>query len=222
MHKNNTAIVLGATGLIGKYTTEFLVEQDSVEKVIAITRKPTLFSSAKVENLVIDFERLNDFSSHIKGDVLFSCLGTTKKQAGSIAAQRIVDLDYQYKVAEIAVKNGVRRYLLVSSSAANATSKNAYLLMKGQLEEKVKALSFEQINIFQPSLLLGDRNHFRLGEVLGGIILPILCKLPFLQKYRPIKGETVARKMVNVATDTRSFQQDRVEYFVLDEIFDED
>ena len=108
----------------------------------------------------------------LKGDVLFSCLGTTKKQAGSIAAQRIVDFDYQLQIAQIAVENGVPHYLLVSSSGANAKSRAAYMKMKGELEEQVKALPFQRISIFQPSLLLGDRPESRFGEQLAALFMP--------------------------------------------------
>ena len=126
-------------------------------------------------------------------------MGTTRRQAGSIAGQRKVDVDYQYHAARLAADHGVRHYLLVSASGANANSQNPSLRMKGELEEKVQALPFERISIFQPSLLLGQRAEFRLGEKAGAILLPIICRIPGLRRYRPIRGEEVAAKMVQVS-----------------------
>jgi uncharacterized protein YbjT (DUF2867 family) len=125
--------------------------------------------------------------------------GDDPQAAGSIAAQRKVDLDYQYYAARLAVDRGVRHYLLVSASGANTTSKNPYLRMKGELEEKVQTLPFGRISIFQPSLLLGNRVEVRFGETAGAVLLPILCTIPGLRRYRPIRGEEVAAKMVQVS-----------------------
>ena len=146
---------------------------------------------------------------------MFSCLGTTKKQAGSIEAQRVVDYDYQWQAAQLAAANGVKHYLLVSSSGANSGSKSAYMKMKGELESAVVQLGFERVSIFQPSLLVGEREDIRIGEKIGSSLLPALCKLPGLSKYRPIKGAQVAAKMVRVSnTDGAG-----VSRYVLDEIF---
>ena len=145
--------------------------------------------------------------------VLWLC--STRKQAGSIEAQRKVDLDYQYRAARLAVDRGVRHYLLVSSSGANAKSSNPYLRMKGELEEKILALPFARISIFQPSLLLGKRPEFRLGEKLGAMLLPMVGALPGLRRYRPIRGEEVAAKMVRIS---RQPGPER-EWLRLDEIF---
>ena len=179
------------------------------------TRSPAEYSSSKVQNRVINFDKMEDFAASFEGNLLFSCLGTTRKQAGSIAAQRLVDLEYQYKAAQLAADNGVNHYLLVSSSGANADSNNAYLKMKGELEERVQALSFKRISVFQPSLLLGKRIKSRIGEKLGGWVLPILCAIPGLKRFRPIKGEQVAAKMVQVSKNSGL----ALERFQLDEIF---
>lgn len=189
------AIVIGATGLIGQSLLEELAVDNTFGEVLAITRRPVNFRHHKIINQVVEFDNLANFSHLLKGDVLFSCLGTTKKQAGSISAQRLVDVDYQLKAAEIAAANGVAEYFLVSSSGANAASSNAYLRMKGELEEKVAQLTFKRICIFQPSLLLGERAGFRLAEKLAGWILPTLCTLPFLTRYKPIYGSQIAKKM---------------------------
>jgi len=210
-----TAIVLGATGLVGKALVEQLAQQQHIAKVIAVSRRPVVYNSDKVVNQVLDFARLADSSQVFCGDYLFSCLGTTLKQAGSVAAQRQVDLDYQLQVARMAADNGVGHYLLVSSSAANANSKSAYLKMKGQLESQVKSLAFTRISIFQPSLLLGQRVELRLAEKQGSYLLPQLCLLPGLTKYRPIRAQQVAEKMCQVSLQPGT----GLEVFTLEQVF---
>jgi uncharacterized protein YbjT (DUF2867 family) len=210
-----TAIVIGATGLVGQAVVDQLAAADFTIKVVTLTRRPVRHPSAKVQNRVVDFDHLDAYADDFAGDLLFSCLGTTRKQAGSIAAQRTVDVDYQYKAAELAAAQGVRHYLLVSSSGAKADSGNAYLKMKGELETLVQRLPFERISIFQPSLLLGQRAEPRPGEKLWSWILPPLCALPGLRRYRPIRGEQVAAKMARVSQRPG---QPR-EWFRLDEIF---
>lgn len=192
---NKTAIVIGATGLVGRALVDQLVDAVHIGKVVTLTRRPAEHSSSKVFNHVVDFDYLEKYSELFDGDILFSCLGTTRKQAGSIAAQRVVDLDYQYTAAKIASKKGVNHYLLVSSSGANEQSKSPYLKMKGELEEKVKVLSFKRISLFQPSLLIGQRAEFRVAEKIGSWLMVTLCTPPWLRRFRPITGEQVAAKM---------------------------
>ena len=213
---SKTAIVIGATGLVGSHLVEELILATHISKVISLTRRPISYSSDKVVNHVVDFAHLTQFASLFKADILFSCLGTTKKAAGSIAAQRKVDFDYQLQAAELALSMGVEHYLLVSSSGANAQSSSAYLKMKGELENAVKKRPFKRISIIQPSLLVGERsNDFRLAEKLGNVVLPILCWLPGLTKYRPITAKQVAIKMCALSAGSAS----GVEYFKLDELF---
>lgn len=215
-----TAIVIGATGLIGQSLVNQLADADHICRIITLTRNPAGHSSSKVSNHIVDFDRLDEYSSLFMGDMLFSCMGTTRKQAGSISAQRMVDLEYQYNAAKLAAENGIRHYLLVSSSGADAKSSNEYLKMKGELEQKVKNLPFERISIFQPSLLIGQRTDLRIGEKLAGLILSVICKIPGLRQFRPIRGEQVAAKMVRVSSQKNLDPAvQTLEKFVLDEIF---
>jgi uncharacterized protein YbjT (DUF2867 family) len=199
-----TALVIGATGLIGRHLVDELIASNHFTHVIALTRRPLLIDSAKFENHLVDFERLEDsaalfFSEELSASVLFSCLGTTKKQVGSIEAQRRIDLDYQYDAAKIAREQGISEYFLVSSSGASAQSLSAYLKMKGQLEDKVIALGFPRSVIFRPSLLLGKRTEPRFGEDIAAKVMPLLKYVPLLKTYRPITGQQVAIKMAAVA-----------------------
>ena len=212
---SKTAIVIGATGVVGRAVVNQLAISDVYTKIVTLTRSQALHASDKVENHIVDFDQLEHYAELFGGDALFSCLGTTLKQAGSVDAQRSVDFAYQLHAAELAVRQGVNHYLLVSSSGANSASRSAYLKMKGELEQRVKHLPFNRISIFQPSLLIGERKDQRLGEDIGRMILPVLCKLPLLKRYRPIRGDQVAAKMIRVSLQPGP----PLEFFTLDAIF---
>ncbi|WP_028111000.1 NAD-dependent epimerase/dehydratase family protein [Ferrimonas futtsuensis] len=213
---SQTAVVIGATGVVGRALVDHLSRHPNIQRVRTLTRRPAPHPSPKVDNKVIDFDQLSQYADLMKGDLLFSCLGTTKKQAGSIEAQRHVDYHCQWRVAQLAAEQGVGHYLLVSSSGANPRSKSPYLKMKGELEQRVQSLPFNRISLFQPSLLLGQRSDFRPGETLAALLLPALCLLPGLRRYRPIRGEQVAAKMVAVSQSPGH----PIETFRLDELFD--
>ncbi len=213
--ETKTAIVLGATGLVGRHLVAQLVDAPHISKVIIITRRPIALSSDKLVVYQLNFDTINEYGNRFAGDILFSCLGTTRNKAGSIAAQRKVDLALQYQCAQIAFNQGVSELFLVSSSGANSESQNAYLQMKGELEEKIGDLGFNTLNIFQPSLLLGERKEFRAGERIASAMLPLLCKIPALSKYRPIHAAEVARKMVQVSR----MDSDGVNIYRLDDVF---
>jgi len=212
---SKVAIVIGATGLIGRALVSRLIDVENIGKIITLTRSSVSYSSAKVENHIVDFEHLELHSELFNADFLFSCLGTTLKQAGNIEAQRKVDLDYQFKAAQIAANNNVDHYLLVSSYGANDKSNRAYFKMKGELEQTIKSLPFKSISIFQPSILVGHRVEFRLGETIGSWLMKALVIIPIFKRFRPITGEQVAAKMVQVS------QQPQIasEQFCLDDIF---
>lgn len=210
-----TAIVLGATGVVGARVVDHLAASPQYEAVHTITRRQALHPSPKVRNHIVDFERLADHHALIRGDCLFSCLGTTRKQAGSIAAQRRVDVDYQRVAAELAAANGVSHFLLVSAMYADAASRNAYSQMKGELEQAVVALPFARVSIFQPSFIVGQRPDDRPAERAGIAVMRALAWLPGIRRFRPILGDDIARRMVDVSL---SPGQSR-EWFRLDDIF---
>ncbi|WP_372762382.1 short chain dehydrogenase [Pseudoalteromonas sp.] len=210
-----TAVLIGATGLIGHELLQKLLHSPDFSKVIALTRRQLTVRHAKLVNHVIEFDKLTNYGRLFKGDVLFSCLGTTRKQAGSLAAQRKVDFDYQFIAAQLAANNQLAHYCLVSSSGANAHSRSQYLKMKGQLEQQIKPLHFSRISIFQPSLLVGKRKQFRVAETIGSVLLPLVTRLPLLAAYKPITGERVAQKMLAVSLE----QREALRYYVLDELF---
>lgn len=215
-------MVIGATGLIGRALVDQLLASNDIALVVTLTRRSLNISHNKFINHIVDFSKLNQYTEHFVGvDTLFSCLGTTKKQAGSIEQQRTVDLDYQYQAAQQAKSAGVTSYFLVSSSGASARSLSPYLKMKGELEDKVIKLDFERCVILRPSLLIGQREQSRTGEAFAGQLMPLLAYVPFLKRYRPIKGDEVAAKMAEVALSDNddSTKNQRVESYNLDQIF---
>lgn len=197
-----TAIVVGATGLVGSFVTLKLLEDNRYEKVKVFVRNSLGINHSKLEENIINFNKLENWKNKIVGDELYSALGTTIKKAGSKENQYKIDFTYQYDFAEAASENGVKNYFLVSSIGANYKSSNFYLRLKGNLDEKIQQLSFERIRIFRPSILVGLRSEKRLMEELGiklaGIVTSII---PAIKKYNPINASDVAAAMIKSAND---------------------
>lgn len=209
------AIIIGATGLVGGHLLQDLLADDHFSKVIVLGRRSCQVQHKKLEEILINFDDTESYKDFVKGDVLFSCLGTTIKKAGTKEVQWKIDYTYQLEMAQIAKENEVNDYVLVSSSGADPKSKVFYSRMKGELEEAIKELQFSRIQIFQPSLLLGQREEERMGEKIGEWLGGFLTKFIF-KKYRPIKGSEVALAMKNAY-----LKEDRtsLEMYELDEIF---
>ncbi|QNE39473.1 NAD-dependent epimerase/dehydratase family protein [Hymenobacter sp. NBH84] len=198
-----TALVIGATGLVGDYLLRQLLSDDQYDKIHVFTRRPTGYSNPdKLEEHLIDFDRPAEWHDLLRGDVLFSSLGTTLKQAGSQEAQYKVDYTYQYEAAAAAARNGVPAYVLISSAGADPDAFVFYSRMKGELERDVEKLPFQRIRILQPGILAGPRDEARLGEKVGVVLSLLFSKLPGLHQYRPYHGRTVAQAMRAAAQDT--------------------
>lgn len=190
------AIIIGATGAVGRDLLEQLLADKQYERVDAFVRSAKgLVQSAKLRMHVIDFEKPETWRQDVQGDVLFSCLGTTLKQAGGKKPQWRVDHDYQLEFARIAVENGVGEYALVSSVGANARSMNFYMRMKGTLEDEVKALPFRHVTIVQPPSLV-RKNSDRWAETISVRILQALNRIGLLRGVAPIPTEQVAACML--------------------------
>jgi len=211
----STAIVIGATGLVGKNVVQQLLADPRFTKVTALVRRATAVRHDKYQEHLVDFGKPETFAALVKGDVLFSALGTTKADAGSIEAQRVVDYTYQLEVAKLAAKNGVKAYVLCSASSASPTSPIAYSKMKGELERDVKTLAFTSVQILQPGPLTGGREKPRPGEELGVKVMRGLASIGILRSMRPITGEQVARAMVLVSTRTGTATYGAGELFAL-------
>ena len=190
------ALVIGATGATGKDLVNKLLEDKDFQEVHAFVRRPLNIENEKLKAYVVDFEKPEEWKDLVKGDVAFSCLGTTLKDAGSKDAQRKVDFDYQYQFAKNAKENEVEDYILVSSYGANPNSKIFYSRMKGELEKEVKNLHFNKMTIFQPGML-ERKDSDRTGEVLGGKIIKFANKLGICESQKPLPTDVLAQAMIN-------------------------
>ncbi|MDQ0064627.1 NAD(P)H-binding protein [Chryseobacterium lathyri] len=190
------ALVIGATGATGKDLVKQLLNDKEFEEVDIFVRKPVDIQNDKLKVHVVNFEKPEEWKDKVKGDIAFSCLGTTLKDAGSKEAQRKVDFDYQYEFAKAAKENDVEDYILVSAYGANPTSKIFYSKMKGELEEAVKQLHFNKITIFKPGML-ERKDSERTGEVLGSRIIKFANKLGLLESQKPLPTDVLAKAMIN-------------------------
>ncbi|HTB59547.1 MAG TPA: NAD(P)H-binding protein [Polyangia bacterium] len=211
-----TALMIGATGLVGSQLLPQLLNDPRFGRVVSFGRRKTGQAHPKLEEQVVDFEALESWASRVQGEVAFSSLGTTRKQAGSLAAQKKVDYDYQLAFAKAAAKNGVPSYVLVSASSANPSSSIFYTRIKGELDRDVQQLGFERVRILRPSLL-GGRPQARVGERLGGALLGAVNAFGIARKYREIPAAVVAKAMLNAALDPEK----GTHIYTLDELFDE-
>ena len=196
-----TALLLGASGLIGGHCLELLLRDEAYDQIIALVRKALPKNHPKLIQHEVNFDRLSEHANLLKADDVFCCLGTTIKKAGSQEAFRKVDFTYAHEAAKIAAANGTKQFLLVSSIGADAKSSVFYSRVKGEIEAVISALNFMSVSIFRPSLLLGERTEFRLAERLAE---PFAKALSFfligsLRKYRAIEARTVAAAMIAVA-----------------------
>ncbi|HEX8141262.1 MAG TPA: NAD(P)H-binding protein [Pyrinomonadaceae bacterium] len=211
-----TALLLGATGLVGGHCLDLLLKDAAYGKVTTLGRRLLPVEHQKLEQQVVDFTRLADFASLLEAQDIFSCLGTTIKKAGTREAFRQVDFSYPYEAARIAVKNGAEQLLLVSSLGADARSGIFYNRVKGELEDAVSKLPFRGIQIFRPSLLLGKRDEFRRGERISEYAMKTFSFLLVgpLDKYRPVQARAVATAMLRVAkanpAGVNIFESDRI------------
>lgn len=192
------ALVIGATGATGKDLVQQLLLDNDFNEVNVFVRKPLNIYNDKLKTHVIDFEKPEEWKSLVDGDVAFSCLGTTLKDAGSKEAQRKVDFDYQYEFAKAAKANNVEDYILVSAYGADPRSKIFYSRMKGELEQAVRNLHFNKITIFKPGML-ERKDSERTGEVLGSRIIKFANKLGLFESQKPLPTAVLAKAMINAS-----------------------
>ncbi len=216
---NKTAIIVGSTGLTGGYLLEMLLNSDEYTHVISFVRKKSNSSHPKLKEHEIDFDNPTSYIELIKGDNLFCCLGTTIKKAGSQTAFEKVDLIYPLEFARIGCQNGVKQFLIISALGADSKSGNFYIRTKGGMEDALKQMKFQSIAIFRPSLLLGDRKEFRLGEVVGSFLMRALSFLFIgrFKKYKAIKSKIVAKAIFQTSlqnnTGIQIFESDEIREF---------
>ncbi len=189
------ALVIGATGATGKDLLNLLYQDADYDEVDVFVRRELKKTDDKLNIHVIEFDNTEQWKNLVKGDVLFSCLGTTLDVAGSKENMWKIDYDYQYAFAKAAQQNGVKTYVLVSAGFSSPNSPFFYAKMKGQLEEVVKKLGFEKTIILNPPLLERP-NSTRKAEVRQAKILKSLNSLGILKSQKPLPTSKLAEAML--------------------------
>lgn len=191
----HTALVVGATGLVGRHVVRILAHDDAYGAIRVVARRPLPAELAhpKIEEHVLDFDRLRAHRSELVGDHVFCALGTTRRAAGSKARFREVDLEYPRLIAEAARHNGARYFSLVSAVGADPDSRIFYNRVKGEAEEAVRQVGWPGGAALRPSMLGGVHE----GRPLERVGQWIARWLP--GRYRLVEAEDVARVMVRLA-----------------------
>ena len=211
-----TALIFGSSGLIGNQLLNIIIQKNKHDKIKLFVRSDQENNNSKIEIVKTDFLNLEKHKDSIVGNDCFFCIGTTHKDTPDKNEYRSIEYDLPVKVAQIAKSNSVNSFTYVSSMGANANSSGSYLKNKGQVEEELKKINFPKLAIIRPSLLIGNRKNFRLGERLA-IPLMKFASLFFigsLKKYKPIKVEYVAKAMTTITEkkyDKITFLSDELE-----------
>jgi len=196
-----TALIAGATGLVGGHCLDRLCADDGYARVIALTRRDLGRRHDKIQVLTVDFDRLRDHRDDLVADDVYLCLGTTIKKAGTQRRFREVDYGYNLAVAQAAQLGGAKQIMLVSSVGASPKARTFYLKVKGELETAISMLPFRAHHVFRPSALLGDRPQRRPLESVGSAVIRAasFTMVGGLRRFRPIHARTVAHAMVAAA-----------------------
>ena len=197
--------LFGATGLIGSYLLEFLLKDSDIHLINVVGRNPFHLQHDKINNIVIDFEDVSSISNSITGsEAVFVSIGTTmSKVNGDKIKYKSVDFDIIFNIANACKQKNINQFIYVSSLGANANSPNFYLRLKGEIDEAVAKLNLNSTSVFRPSVLLGKRNEFRLGEKIMQFVMPLLdFMIP--SNSKAIKAEDVAKSMLNTTKNYKT------------------
>ncbi|MFT6148809.1 MAG: hypothetical protein ACJAUH_001495 [Saprospiraceae bacterium] len=196
-----TALLFGATGLVGNYCLKELLESPLYSTIKVFNRRKMEINHPKIKEYLVDFNDIETYADWIVGDDVFCCLGTTRKKAGSKEAFSKVDYTYVLELAKIAAKNRANQFLLVSSMGADKDSMIFYSQVKGKIEDAIQNLEYWSVHIFRPSLLLGNRNETRMGEGLAMAASRLFNLITdrIAPQYSAIRAEQVAVGMLKAA-----------------------
>ncbi|MEZ5008452.1 MAG: oxidoreductase [Chitinophagales bacterium] len=200
-----TALIAGASGLVGGNCLQLLLDDKECTKVISIGRRVLDIKHAKLQQETIDFEKLADHANLFDVDQVYCCLGTTIKTAGSKENFRKVDFDFPLNIAEVA-EGSAKVFSIITAQGSDAKSPIFYNKVKGQLEDALQALQIDKINIIQPALLLGSRDESRPGETIAQGLFKLINPLfrGSMKKYKGIPVEQVAKAMVTLAKEGKT------------------
>ena len=197
------AVLIGATGAVGKDLLQALLEDARYTEVVAFARRALGVQHEKLREHTIDFDAPATWQELVKGDVLFSTLGTSLKQAGSKEAQRHIDYDYQLAFAKAARANGVKSLVLLSSIGADSKSSIFYLRLKGELDDAVRGLGFDSLSIVRPPSLIRAKSK-RFGETASVKFLQAANAIGLAKRLAPMETAVVARSMAALGADSAS------------------
>ncbi len=200
-----TAVVFGATGLVGETLVNLLISNEDYAKIIQVIRKESNDVHPKVQSIVLaDYSKLHQYKIMLAADDFFCCVGTTIKKAGSKEAFKNVDLKIPEYIAHLAEELSVPNLVIVSSIGANAASGNFYLRTKGEMEASVKSIYHGNLKFMRPSLLIGNRKEFRFTERISVIMMKLLdwTMVGPLRKYRGIHVSKVAAAMIHATKES--------------------
>ncbi|KZC85142.1 NAD-dependent epimerase/dehydratase [Neisseria flavescens] len=199
-----------------------LAAHSEIERIDCFGRRHPDFSHQKLNSHQIDFSKPDNWREEVQGDVLFACLGTTLKAAGSKEAQWAIDYEANLEFAKVARQNGVNALVLVSASGANSASRLFYQRMKGELEQAIIALNFPRLIIFRPPLLIRP-NSDRLGEKMAERIFRVLNRIGMLKNQRPLAVEKLAQAMLKAALlsshEQASYSKNHMQVYEPQDIF---
>ena len=202
----NTAVIIGATGAVGKEILKEILADNFYNKVYILGRESIgkLGDEERLTKIIVDFENLNFDTSILEDADVFASLGTTIKIAGSKENQRKIDVDYTVNFSKLC-EGKVRSFNVVSAIGANSKSKNFYNSLKGELEDKLKVMNLGVLRIFQPSLLISKRNDKRFLEQMFMKVAPIfqLVLKGKAKKYSPIEVSVLGREIVRFAIENK-------------------
>ncbi|MGH8504538.1 MAG: NAD(P)H-binding protein [Stenotrophobium sp.] len=198
---SRTALVAGATGLVGEQLLKQLLAGDAYTQITLLTRRPPALEDPRVRTVLSDFSNLDALGTALDADDVFCCLGTTLKTAGSKAAFERVDYQMVVDLARATLAQGAQQFLVISAAGTAANSPSFYSRVKAHMEQDVTAVGFDSLHILRPSLLLGARKEPRLGERAVQAVMPALSPLlqGSLKKYRAISASDVAAAMLQLA-----------------------
>ncbi len=210
-----TALLFGASGLVGNHLLNQLISNNNYSKIKLFVRSSIDISDPKIEIIQTDFNNLENHKEDIKGDDCFFCIGTTKKNSPDKNEYKRVELEVPKQIAQIAKSNSVNSFVFISSGYADPKSSGDYLRFKGEVEEELKRLNFSKLGIMRPSFLLGDRKEKRIGEKIGIFVFKLLSPLFLgpLKKMKPIHSATVAKAMITITQNKVSktiFESDEI------------
>jgi len=196
-----TAILAGASGLIGKELVQKLINSDQYRLIYLLSRRKGEFTHEKIRELVIDFEKIDQLIFDEPVDDVFCTLGTTMKQAGSRDNFKKVDFEYVVALANLGKQSGATKFLVISAMGADSKSAIFYNKVKGMTEEALIKIGYDQLIIFRPSLLLGKRPEARFAERLLGVFMKTFNFL-IPDNYKAIQAEKVADSMLKIAINS--------------------